>query len=214
MTNLYSVSMNLRDKKCLVIGGGKVAQRKITGLLQCNAIVVVVSPKITETIEQLAANGKITYYQRVYSSEDLTDAYLVISATDNSEVNSQVAKACQQKGILVNVADEPSLCSFFVNSVIRRGDLTISISTNGKSPLLASTLKKDLEDQFGDEYKAFLEIMGEVREEVLAKCDNPIRRKEIFNIIFFELNILQLLKDGDISLAKERVRKCLSSLLV
>jgi precorrin-2 dehydrogenase/sirohydrochlorin ferrochelatase len=211
VTNLYPAYLNLTNKKCLVIGGGEVAARKVISLLECDAEVTVISPECTQVLHQLVAEGKIHYIQRRYDSSDLEDAFLVISATDNQEVNKQVAAGCFAKGILVNVVDVPDLCNFFVPSVVRRGDLAISISTGGKSPLLAAKLREQLEGQFGTEYEEFLEILGRVRQQVLAECDDPAKRRKIFQRLV-ESDLLQLLKDGKESSAKERVNQCLSLL--
>ncbi|MBS4025610.1 MAG: bifunctional precorrin-2 dehydrogenase/sirohydrochlorin ferrochelatase [Clostridia bacterium] len=211
MANLYPVYVNLVKQKCLVVGGGEVAERKVISLVECDATVTVISPECTQFLRQLAEEGKIDYIQRRYDPGDLEDAFLVISATDNQEVNKLVASSCFSKGILVNIVDVPDLCNFFVPSVVRRGDLTISISTGGKSPLLASKLRKELEGQFGEEYQQYLEIMGRVRQQVLTECDDPSKRKAIFQRLV-ESDILQLLREGKEFSAKERVNQCLSLL--
>lgn len=179
--------------------------------MECEALVTVISPDCTNKIQGLQNTGKINYHKRKYTPKDIIGALLVVSATDNEEVNKEVAAECFQKGILVNVVDVPELCNFFVPSVIRRGDLSISISTGGKSPMLASKLRKKFEQEFGDEYEKFLDIMGQVRQQVLAECDDPVKRKEIFRRLV-DSDILQLLKDGNENLAKGRVEECLSLL--
>ncbi|MDW7674369.1 MAG: bifunctional precorrin-2 dehydrogenase/sirohydrochlorin ferrochelatase, partial [Bacillota bacterium] len=211
MSYLYPIYLNLADKSCIVIGGGNIAERKIKSLLECKALVTVISPESTDTIDEMADEGLITLHRRKYAPFDLTGAFLVISATNNEEVNKQVANECFENGILVNVVDVPPLCNFFVPSIIRRGDFSISISTGGKSPLLASKLRKELEGQYGDEYEKFLNIMGHVRQLVLNNCDDPAKRKKIFQQLV-ESDILELLKEGKEVLAKERVEECLLSL--
>lgn len=211
MANLYPVYMNLEDKNCVVIGGGNVAERKVENLLKCGGKVTVVSPDITNKLNDLLISGHIKYINREYEDSDVEDAFIVICATDSEQINKKVANKCFEHNILVNVVDVPPLCNFYVPSVVRQGDLAISISTNGKSPGLAKKIRKDLERLYGSEYELFLEMMGEAREKVLAQCDNPRKRKEIFTSLV-ESDILELLKKGEYTLAKERISLCLSSL--
>ncbi|MHB1252835.1 MAG: precorrin-2 dehydrogenase/sirohydrochlorin ferrochelatase family protein, partial [Candidatus Humimicrobiaceae bacterium] len=180
MKKLYPVYLNITSQKCLVVGGGDVAERKIKNLLECGARVMVVSPECNKKVAGMVIAGEIKYHQNNYQTSDLEGAMLVISAADSEDVNRKVAEDCLARGILVNVVDSPDLCNFFIPSVIRRGDLAISISTGGKSPLLAVRLRMELEKQFGKEYEKFLEIMGRVRQRVLAECDDPAVRNEIF----------------------------------
>lgn len=211
MKKLYPVYLNITGQKCLVVGGGDVAERKIKNLLECGARVMVVSPECNKKVAGMVIAGGIEYHQNNYQTSDLEGAMLVISAADSEDVNRKVAEDCLTRGIPVNVVDSPDLCNFFIPSVIRRGDLAISISTGGKSPLLAVRLRMELEKQFGKEYEKFLEIMGRVRQRVLAECDDPAVRNEIFQRLI-DSDILQMLKDGEDYLAKERVEECLSLL--
>ena len=212
MTNMYAISLNIKNKNCIVIGGGNVAVRKIQGLLECGANVTVISKEVAPVIQELESKGMIKLKLQPYTQGDLGDSYLVICATDNEGLNAKVAKECLGKGILVNVVDDPSLCSFFVSSTIRQGDLAISVSTNGQSPLLASKIKRELESQFGTEYKAFLELLGYARKRAKAECNEPEKRKLIYKSIV-NSDVIELLRSGQESLAKERIDQCISSLL-
>ncbi|WP_227766201.1 precorrin-2 dehydrogenase/sirohydrochlorin ferrochelatase family protein [Zhaonella formicivorans] len=205
----YPISLNLCNKKCLVVGGGKVAERKVMALLECGGQVVVVSPQLTEKLRDLAGEGLIRHVAREYSNFDLEDAFLVVSATAREDVNKKIAEECFERNILVNVVDDPAKCNFIVPATVRRGDLTISISTGGKSPALAKKIRKELELQYGDEYAQFLEIMGEIRKRVIESISEQEKRQEIFNRLVEE-DFLELLKAGQEQLVKERIAQCIS----
>jgi precorrin-2 dehydrogenase/sirohydrochlorin ferrochelatase len=173
----YSVSLNLEDEPCLVVGGGAVALRKAEALIASGAKVKVVSPQVTPEIEALE---EVEIARREFRIEDLRGRFLVISATDSREVNEKVATEARRRGMLVNVVDVPDLCNFFVNSQMRRGDLTISISTGGASPALAKRIRKELEKSYGEEYAGFLSLMREYRPLILKEVTDPDRRSRVF----------------------------------
>jgi len=176
-----------------MVGGGRVAERKVRSLLQCEADIWVVSPELTEELEKLAQEGKITHINRHYTIEDLDDCFLVVSAVDDREVNSEVARECFQRNIPINVVDDPVRCTFTVPSVLRRGPLCISVSTTGKSPLLARRVREQLEDLFGVEYAEFLELMGEIRSRVLRDVPDGEKRRRIFECLI-NSDILELVR--------------------
>lgn len=204
MDRFYPINLNLKNKKVLVVGGGKVAERKIGSLLECGAKVYVVSYEITPVIDELVINHQIIFVQRGYAPIDLEDAFLVICATDNEEVNQKVARDCFERNILVNVVDDPPKCNFFVPSVLRRGSLAIAISTEGKSPLMAKRIRRQLETQFGPEYGIFLELMGELRERIIKTFPEPETKKKIFSYLL-DSDILDLLREEKYEEIKERI---------
>ena len=165
----YPVFLDLKGKKCILIGGGSVALRKVNMLLDHDAQVEVVSPEFCDELESLVKSGVIKAERRNYRSGDLEGKFIVIAATDNRETNEQIAAEANQKGILINVVDTPDLCNFIIPSYVRRGDVTLAISTNGKSPALARKIRTKLEKQFGEEYAQLVEIMGEVRSELMKQ---------------------------------------------
>ncbi len=173
----YSVSLSLEDAPCLVVGGGVVALRKVESLIAAGARVKVVSPEVAPEIEALE---EVEIARRKFRLEDLQARFLVISATDDREVNEKVADAARKRGMLVNVVDVPDLCNFFVNSQVRRGDLTISVSTGGASPALARRIRKELERRYGEEYADFLSLMREYRPMIIREVTDPGRRSRIF----------------------------------
>lgn len=190
----YPVYLNLKDRKCLVIGGGKVAERKIRQLLKVGATVTVISPSITTGLKRLFSTGRIQYQNRSFRKGDTRGAFLVIAATSDEDVNRRVSS--ESTG-LVNAVDMPEYCSFIMPSVIRKGALTIAISTSGTSPALARTLREDMEVSFPPDiakYLAFLErkrrdlieSMPGSSEEVASKRGRLFRRlgsRELLNIL-------------------------------
>ena len=180
MPIFYPMMVNLAGRHCLVVGGGRVAERKITLLLECDASVEVVSPEATRKIAELAAKKAIRLTRRAVRSTDVERAFLVFAATDDAYVNRSVADTVRKAGGLVNVADAPDSCDFLVPSVVRRGDLTIAISTAGGSPALAKRLRQRLESTIGPEYEAFLAALRELRNAAQRSIPDPERRQAVY----------------------------------
>jgi precorrin-2 dehydrogenase/sirohydrochlorin ferrochelatase len=179
----YPVFLNLREKKCIVIGGGEVAERKVLSLLQAHAEVTVISPSLTEELESLRLQNNITHIPREYREGDLDGAFLVIAATSDEEVNRRVFDEAEKRGILVNVVDSPGLCRFIVPSVIRREPLTIAISTSGVSPAIARTLREEIETLLPEALERLLLFIEDTRKEVLKNIHDPQQRREILELI-------------------------------
>jgi len=165
----FPVNLDIHNRTCIVIGGGKVALRKTQGLLKCGGNVTVISPKIEPELKILVQMKQITWKDRPYRTEDLETAFLVIAATDDPAIQETVYSEAEERNLLVNVADVPKMCNFILPATVRRGDFSLSISTAGKSPALAKKLRKELEKQFGLEYDLLLKILGRLRPVVLAK---------------------------------------------
>jgi len=182
--NIYPISLCIDDKQCVVIGGGKVAERKVCSLIDSKAKVKVVAPEITPYLRRLVAKKQIAYANKKFSDSDISGAFLVIGATDNQSVNKKISEAALRKNILVNIVDVSELCNFFVPACVRRGDLSISISTSGKSPALAREIRKQIEKDYGPGYARLLRELGRVRELIKSKCDTLEAKKKIWkNII-------------------------------
>ncbi len=176
----YSIALNLEGAPCLVVGGGTVALRKIEALIASGATIMVVSPDVAPEIEALE---EVEIARRKFRVEDLRGRFLVISATDDRDVNELVAREARRQRMLVNVVDVPELCNFYVNAQVRRGDLTISVSTGGASPALAGKIRKDLERVYGEEYADFLLLMREYRPTIIREVADPERRSKVFKRI-------------------------------
>lgn len=177
---MYPVQLDIEEKICAVIGGGSVAERKVKGLLESGARVRLVSPEVTDELLFLASQGLIEWRQKKYSDDDLAGAILVFAATDNRAVQEMVCRQAEANGQLLNVADDPSSCTFHVPASVRRGDLVLTVSTGGKSPALAAEIRQLLEDEFGPEYEILLNVMSRVREQAASdkgSFSQPERKK-------------------------------------
>lgn len=211
MAHFYPIYLQMENRSCLVIGGGKVAERKIISLLEHGACIKVVSPRVEPTISDLDKQGLISWCRREFVPTDLECAFLVFIATNDSETNRNVAHLCRERGILVNAVDDPPNCDFYVPAVLRRQSLSLAISTEGKSPLLAGKLRKELETIIGEEYGELVEIMGEQREKVKNSKLGIEQREKIFASLI-NSDILALLKTGNREKVEERIGECMSFL--
>ena len=162
----YPVFLNINGKKCVVVGGGQVALRRVKTLLEHGAVVEVVSPDLCSELNLIAESGEIHVSRRHYQEGDLQDAVIAIAATNDSNTNLEVVKEARGKGVLVNVVDDAESSDFIAPSYLRRGDVTIAVSTGGRSPALARKIRTRLEKDFGDEYAALALLLDEVRAEV------------------------------------------------
>ncbi len=201
---LYPIFLNLQDKKCLVVGGGKVAERKVLALARCGAQIHVISPRLTIALQNMAERGLINHRCGYYQTSDLINTFLVISATNDDTVNQSVTGDCLQRNILVNIADDPPRCNFFVPSVVHRRSLKLAVSTGGNSPRLAKMIRRSLEQEFGPAFAEFNDYLGAVRRQVQAKMADPVQREQILKNLVDETTYT-LVKQGELEQAKERV---------
>ena len=165
----YPIFLNLRGKKCVVVGGGKVALRKVTTLLDCGADITVISPKPHAEISKLFKNKAIRLVRRNYERGDLRRAALSIAATHMKKINRKVAEESKKNGTPVNVVDDAELSDFIIPSSFRRGDLSVAVSTSGMSPALAKKIRAKLEKKIGIEYAYLLSLIAEIRSEIKKK---------------------------------------------
>lgn len=193
MPGYYPLSLRVTGRKCVVIGGGEVAERKVAGLVEQGAQVRVISPVITPGLRRLAEGGKIQVEDREYRRGDLKGALLAIAATDDVEVNREVAREGEEKKVLVNVVDSPELSGFIVPSLVQRGELMVAISTSGHSPALARKIRSELESYFSPEYALLPSLLAEVRQELKREGKEVENEtwQEILNIPAL-LNILRV----------------------
>ncbi len=210
MINYYPINLVLKGKRCLVIGAGAVAERKARRLVECGARVMVVSPSITPGLMAMAGKKKISFKHKKFSLRDLSGAYMVIAATTDRSVNASVSSYCLKRGILVNIVDSPKECNFILPSIIRRGALTITISTQGISPALSKKIRKDIENTFGAEYAALLGMVKKIRPYVIKKIKNMSSRRVFFNKMF-RPEILDLARRGKGAQAMRKLKKYLDN---
>ena len=200
----YPVALDLSGKLCLVVGGGVVAERKVGSLLLCDAVVRLVSPDLTPGLADLSARGRLIVRQGAYQTSDLDGVFLVVCATGDPATNRLLAADCTDRNLLLNVVDQPELCGFIVPAVLKRGDLTIAVSTGGKSPLLARKLREKLERDFGEQYGEYLELIAQLRQKVLRESRDPEKKLEFLEYMVSE-DVLALLSDNRLDLIKERL---------
>ncbi len=206
MGSYYPAFLNLTGRRCVVIGAGEVAERKVATLLQAGALVTVVSPDGTAEIAHRAQVGEVTWRRRPYQAGDLRDAWLAIAATDDASVNRAIAREAEERHVLLNVIDVPSLCGFIAPSIVQRGDLTIAISTAGKSPAMARRVRREVERLFPPEYGELLDIVAEIREALFTEgCRPPADRWQ--DAISDE--VLAMVRAGERDQAKARLLETL-----
>ena len=175
----YPVFLDLEGRLCVVVGGGGVAERKVEALLTAGARVRVIAPEATSRIEEWAQEGLVELERRPYREGDLSGAWLVVAATDDPGVQKAVFEEAEKNRLFCNVVDKPERCSFIVPSVVRRGRLQLAISTSGASPAVARRLRERLEEEFGPEWEAYLELMARWRKEILSRDLPEEKRREI-----------------------------------
>ena len=181
--DLFPIMVRLAGRRCVVVGAGEIAAAKAATLLACGALVTVIAPHATGSLQQQAREGKLTWHCREFVPADLAGAFLVIAATDSPAVNEAVFRTGRQRGVLCNVVDDPEHCDFFYPAVVHRGALQIAISTGGHSPALAHRLRVELEQQFGPEYEAWVEEVGRQRREIMARDLPEASRRQLLEQI-------------------------------
>ena len=179
MSRFYPVFLDIDGKRAVVIGGGPVAHRKAASLIEAGAAVTVISPDATPSIKKLAERGLLTHKPRRYRKGDLRGAVVAIAATDDPSVNERAASEANDLGILINCATPPDSGNFIVPSSIKRGALTLAISTGGASPALSKRLRLDFEAFLGTRYSWFLEFLEEARGRLKEEVEDEAARQEI-----------------------------------
>jgi siroheme synthase-like protein len=191
----YPIFIDIEDRSVVIIGGGNVCARKAETMMKYGARVTVVSPAFTDEIEQWARDSALQIRRKPYDASDLDGAHIVIASTDDQRVNEQVAADCRARRIPVNVVDVTPLCEFIVPAIIEKGSIQIAVSTGGKSPALARTLKEDLIRTIGPEYTEVNDVLGTLREAAKKVLPTDVDRKRFFDGILAR-GVLDLLRDG------------------
>jgi precorrin-2 dehydrogenase/sirohydrochlorin ferrochelatase len=204
----FPIFLDLSNQNVVVVGGGGVAERKIKNLLAYGCMITVISPRLTPYLRQLVAQGTVHRVSLQSLDKSLDHAFMVIAATNDPEVNSRVASQAKERGILVNVVDQPRDCNFIMPSIVKRGDLQIAISTGGKSPALAREIRKEMDGRYGPRYAPFLELLGLVRAELLAQRQPSSENRVIFQRLIGS-DLLDLMGEGN----WDEVRATLRSIL-
>jgi precorrin-2 dehydrogenase / sirohydrochlorin ferrochelatase len=180
-TPFYIACLKLKGRRCLVVGGGDIGLEKVEGLLACDASVTLIAPVAHPELERLAAERSIEWEKRLYAgADDLEGVFMVIAATDDSEVNIGVFDDAEKRAMLVNVVDVPPLCNFILPAIVRSGPLAIAISTAGASPALAKRMKREISELFGEEYARLAVILNDARGWAKGTLPTYQDRKEFF----------------------------------
>ncbi|MDP8255797.1 MAG: glutamyl-tRNA reductase [Candidatus Alcyoniella australis] len=197
MSRTYPIQLMIEGRSCLVVGGGEVAARKAEALLEARAEVRVAAPRLMPAMQKLVDAGLVSYIAGKFDPAQLDDVALVIAATDDQSVNRAVHRHTSQRGLLVNVVDQPELCSFIVPAVVRRGELCIAISTGGAGPALAKRLRRELEQQFGEEYAEYLEIIAACRDHARQRYPHDVQARMEAGRRVAQLELLPLISNGE-----------------
>jgi siroheme synthase-like protein len=198
-TPFYIACLKLSGRRCVVVGGGEIGLEKVEGLLACDGEVTLIAPEAEPALQELAAEGSIRWERRVYAGAgDLEGVFMVIAATNDTDVNIAVYDDAEARAMLVNVVDVPPLCNFILPAIVRTGPLAIAISTAGASPALAKRIKREVQEQFGEPFARLAVLLNEVRGWAKATLPTYQDRKEFFEgIVNGDPDPIALLRAGD-----------------
>ena len=200
----YPIFLSLSGRRCLVVGGGAVAERKVAGLLDAEASVTVVSPTLTAELAHWVKEKKIRHFMRDYRKGDLSGYRLAFVATDDPQVNRAVYEEAQEAEVFLNTADDPGHCDFILPSVLRRGELQVAVATGGTSPALSRAIREELEQYFTEDYSILSAIVAELRRELREKslsADAETWRRAL------DGDLRRMLREGDVEGAKRYLRE-------
>ncbi len=206
----YPIFLNLVGRSCAVIGGGAVAEHKVQGLVDAGARVTVISPTVSLRLEQLAADGTIVLIRRAYRPGDLADTFLAIAASDDRRVNHTIWEESVREGGLLNAVDDLPHCHFIAPAIFRRGDLTLAVSTSGRSPALAVRVRDRLGSVLGPEYAILLDLLGDIRAAVASRLPEATTRTALWYRII-DSDALDLIRRGDVDAARRRMAALLDA---
>jgi len=207
--NLFPLMMKLEEQRVVVVGGGTIAERKVQSLLECGAAITIVSPRLKGSLNQLAAEGHLIHHARTYQPGDLTGAVLAIVAINNKEAGKTIAEDAKRANIPVNVVDRPELCTFIVPAVLRRGHLTMAVSTGGASPAWARHIKRHLGAEYGEEFTRLFDTLASLRQALMHEIDDPALRREIL-LKLTDDSILELTRSLPADELEPALRKLIS----
>jgi precorrin-2 dehydrogenase / sirohydrochlorin ferrochelatase len=204
------IFIDVSGRTCIVIGGGEVAERKTRSLIEAGAIVVLISPQVTAGLSAMGRAGAIQRLARNYRPGDLAEAWLAFEATGDDGTARAVASEAGQRGVPVNIADVPGLCTFIAPAVVQRGGLQIAISTGGASPALAGRIRRELEDTFGHEYELMIDLLARTRQWLRKHQPDSGMRARILGALV-QSDLLQCLKRGDFTAADAIVERTIGA---
>ena len=205
-TPFYIACLRLSGRTSLVVGGGDIGLEKVEGLLACGGDVILVAPEAHPGLQELAAEGSITWHQREYRAQDLEGCLIAIAATNDTDVNIQVFNDAEQRAMLVNVVDVPPLCNFILPAIVRTGPLAVAISTAGASPALAKRMKREIAEMFGEPYADLAVLLNDVRGWAKGTLPTYQDRKQFFEgIVNGDPDPIALLRDGNVQAVRDLI---------
>jgi precorrin-2 dehydrogenase/sirohydrochlorin ferrochelatase len=179
----YPIGLDISGRRCLVIGGGEVGERKAQRLLECGARVSIVGKALTPALSGLAQTGRVAHIPGDYEEGHLEGVFLVIGATNDRDINERIYRDARKRGVLANIVDDPDRCDFILPALCRQGDLVITVATGGKSPALAKKLRQEIEELYGPEYEVLLKIMGELRGKIIDRGQGSDENRKVFETL-------------------------------
>ncbi len=191
----YPVFMDIKDKSCLVVGGGSVGLRKAATLQKCGAKVKVISRQFSNKFNNIQTVS-INFKKKEYEKKDIKGMFFIFAATDNHDLNQTIKNDAARLNILCNIADSPDQSDFILPSIVDRGDLVLAVSTSGSSPAMAKKIRQELEHFFGPEYAQFLTLMGNIRKKILLSDHSPDNNRQVFHTLI-DKGVLELIKNND-----------------
>jgi precorrin-2 dehydrogenase/sirohydrochlorin ferrochelatase len=206
----YPLFVNLQGKRCVVIGAGSVAEKRVIALQEQGAVIRLVAPQATSALKELAATGAISWMRSLYYPAHLEGAFLVVAATDLREINKAVARDANERNMLVCCADDAAVGNYITGASIERGELKIALTTSGVSPTLTAIIKSRIESQFPDEWSAWVDLFGAIRSDI-QMLPTESKRKSAVNDVLNDEAIAELINAGNRQLAEEEAKKCILS---
>ncbi|MGZ5347431.1 MAG: precorrin-2 dehydrogenase/sirohydrochlorin ferrochelatase family protein [Solirubrobacterales bacterium] len=218
-TPVYIACLRLSGRRCVVVGGGEIGLEKVEGLLACSGEVTLIAPEANAELRELADEGSIRWERRAYEPADIEGTFIVIAATDDTDVNIGIYEDAERRAMLVNVVDVPPLCNFILPAIVRQGSMAIAISTQGASPALAKRMKREISEQFGPAYAELAVILNEVRGWAKGTLPTYNDRRDFFEeIVNGDPDPVELIREGRtgevreiIEAAKERHAEALGA---
>ncbi|NIA24598.1 MAG: bifunctional precorrin-2 dehydrogenase/sirohydrochlorin ferrochelatase [Gammaproteobacteria bacterium] len=200
----YPLLLRLEGRSCVVVGGGRVAEGKVEGLLAAGGDVTVVGPELTERLLGWFEEGRIGWKPTPYRKGDLAGCFLAVAATEDRDVNEKVWKEAQARSILLNAPDDPSHCNFLLPAVHRQGDLVVTVSSSGRAPAFSVWLRDRIAEDIGSEYGTYLDLLADLRTQVARRFPDPTQRRQVWKALI-GAKTLELIRRGDLGAAHRAV---------
>jgi precorrin-2 dehydrogenase/sirohydrochlorin ferrochelatase len=202
--------VDLSGRRCLVVGGGRIAEGRTRLLAAHGAVLRVVAPDVSDGLSEMAADGRVEeVHRRSFAPDDLEGVFLAVAATNHRDVNAKIAETARERGILCNVADDPQISDVHVPALVRRGDLAVAISTGGASPAVTADVRRRLEDVFGEEWAGLLTLLADLREATKQRYPQPAQRAAAVRALLDDGTVLELLRAGEVDAASRCARAAL-----